>query len=97
MIISGAYILMRGTIKEQMMLQKKHIKDKIFINFAPFDDSISKINNTKLENIKDLDVVMLIFNLIEYNDNSSIHKIYVPVVTLSTQANAKHATIKNRL
>ena len=32
---------------------------------------ISEINNTKIDNAKDSDIVMPIYNLIEYNDNSS--------------------------
>ena len=30
---------------------------------------LSKINNTQLDNAKDLDVAMPIYNLIEYSDN----------------------------
>ena len=32
---------------------------------------MSKINNTQINNAKDLDVVMLMYNLIEYSDNYS--------------------------
>ena len=32
---------------------------------------ISEINNTKIDNAKDSDIVMPIYNVIEYNDNSS--------------------------
>ena len=30
---------------------------------------LSNINNTQIDNAKDIDVVMLIYNLIEYSDN----------------------------
>ena len=30
---------------------------------------ITEINNTKVDNAKDIDIVMPIYNLIEYNDN----------------------------
>ena len=43
----------------------------IFKNCAPFADSISEINNTQIDNAKDIDVVMPMYNLIEYNDNYS--------------------------
>ena len=36
-------------------------------NCAPFTDCISQINNTKV----DLDVVMRIYNLVEYSNNYS--------------------------
>ena len=32
---------------------------------------IGKINNTQIDNAKDLDVVMLMYNLLEYSDNYS--------------------------
>ena len=44
---------------------------KIFKNCAPFTDCISEINNTKIDNAKDIDVVMAMYNLTEYSDNYS--------------------------
>ena len=38
-------------------------------NCAPFTVCISKINNTQIDNAKDIDVVMPMYNLIEYTDN----------------------------
>ena len=46
-------------------------KGVIFKNCAPFTDCISKINNTQTDNAIDLNVVMPIYNLIEYSDNYS--------------------------
>ena len=46
-------------------------KELIFKNCAPFTDCISEINNTQIDNAKDVDVVMLMYNLIEYSDNFS--------------------------
>ena len=40
-------------------------KQVIFKYFAPFTDCISEINNTKVDNPKDLGVVMLMHNQIE--------------------------------
>ena len=40
-------------------------------NFAPFTNCIGEINNTQLDNATYLDVVMLMYNLIEQNDNFS--------------------------
>ena len=36
---------------------------------VPFTDCISEINNTQIDNAKDLDVVMLMYNSIEYSNN----------------------------
>ena len=38
-------------------------------NCGPFTDCISEINNTQLDKAKDLDVVMTMYNLIEYSDS----------------------------
>ena len=43
----------------------------IFKKWAPFTNGISEINNTQVENAKDLDIVMPIYNLIGYSDNYS--------------------------
>ena len=40
-----------------------------FKNCAPFINCISEINNTQIENAKDIDIVMPMYNLIEYSDN----------------------------
>ena len=46
-------------------------KKVIFKSCAPFTDCISKIHNTKVDNAKDIDIVMSMNNLIEYSDNYS--------------------------
>ena len=43
----------------------------VFKNCAPFTDCISEKNNTQIDNAKDIDVVMLMYNLMEYSDNYS--------------------------
>ena len=43
----------------------------VFKNCAPFTNCISEINNTQIDNAKDINVVMPMYNLIEYNDNYS--------------------------
>ena len=40
-----------------------------FKNCAPFTNCISEINNTQVDNAKDIDIVMPMYNLIEYSDN----------------------------
>ena len=40
-------------------------KKVIFKIFAPFTDCISEIHNAQVDNAKDIDVVMAMYNLIE--------------------------------
>ena len=44
-------------------------KNIIIRNCAPFTKCISQINNTQIDNAKDIDIVIPIYNLIEYSDN----------------------------
>ena len=44
-------------------------KKVIFKNFAPFSRCISKINNTEIDNAQYIDIVMPMYNLIQYTDN----------------------------
>ena len=41
----------------------------IIKNNAPFNNCILKINGTKIDNAEDLDVVMSMYNLLEYSKN----------------------------
>ena len=44
-------------------------KKVIFKNCAPFADCISEINNIKVDNAKDIDLEIPMYNLMEYNPN----------------------------
>ena len=44
-------------------------KQALFKNCEPFIDWIVEINTTQVDNAKDLDVVMVMCNLIEYSNN----------------------------
>ena len=44
-------------------------KNLVFKNNAPFIECISKINGIKIDNAEDLDVVMPMYNLLEYSKN----------------------------
>ena len=44
-------------------------KKVVFKNCAPFNNCISKANNTQVGNAKDIDIVMPMYNLKEYSDN----------------------------
>ena len=75
---SDAYILVSGTITitgvgnydAARQLDERN-EGVIFNNYAPFTDCINEINNTQIDNAKYIDVVMPIYNLIEYSDNYS--------------------------
>ena len=56
------------------LLGKRNYNDKknntvAFKNNAPFINCISKINGVKIDNAEDLDVVMPMYNLLEYSKN----------------------------
>ena len=57
------------------MLEKdnnmKEIKGVTFKNCASFTKCISIINNTDIDNAQNIDIVMPMYNLIEYSDNYS--------------------------
>ena len=73
---SGAYILVKGTITVNntaaLDANANNTNRKvIFTNCAPFTICISEINNTQVGKAKDIDIVMPMYNLIEYSDNYS--------------------------
>ena len=47
-------------------------KDVVLKNNALFTSCVTKISSVFIDNADDLDVVMLLYNLLEYNDNYSI-------------------------
>ena len=51
-------------------MQTKKNKGVVFKNNAPFINSISKINGIKNENAEDLDVIVPMYNLLEYSKKS---------------------------
>ena len=73
---SDAYILVKGTITiigrvSDAAARQADERDKgvSFKNCAPFINCISEINNTQIDNAKDIDIVMPMYNLIEYSGN----------------------------
>ena len=73
---SDAYILVKGNITVNNnagagAAANNTNKKVIFKNCAPFTNCISKINNTQIDNAEYIDIVMPMYNLIEYSDNYS--------------------------
>ena len=67
---SDAYIIVEGDITlEGDNNANKRNKNLAFKNNAPFINCISKINGVKIDNAEDLDVVMPMYNLLEYSKN----------------------------
>ena len=52
-----------------MMIMQKEPTKEIFKECLPFTNCISSINNNQIDNAEYKDVVMPIYNLIEYRDN----------------------------
>ena len=74
---SNAYILLGGTISiigaradDAPKSANEKNKGVIFKNCAPFTDCISEINNTKINDAKDIDV-MPMYNSTKYSDTYS--------------------------
>ena len=73
---SDAYILVKGNISVNNTAAEgaaaNNINKKvIFKNCAPFNNCISKLNNTQIDNTEYIDVVIPMYNLIEYSNNYS--------------------------
>ena len=73
---SDAHILVKGNITANNTAAADANPDNtnkkiIFQNCAPFTNCLSEINNTQIDNAKDIDTVMPTYNLIEYSDNYS--------------------------
>ena len=75
---ADSYILVKGTITitgegdtAGEIQADERDKDVTFKNCAPFTKCICRINNTDIDNAHDIDIVMPMYNLIEYRDNYS--------------------------
>ena len=66
---SDVYIVVKGKIIVTNPDNDAYDKKLAFKNNAPFVSCISKINNTVIDNVEDLDIVMPMYNLIEYSKN----------------------------
>ena len=60
------YILLKITT---LLLENKLFKMIKIKNCTPFTNCICEMNNSQVDNAKDIDAVMLMYNLLEYSDN----------------------------
>ena len=69
---SDAYILVAGNIT----VTGGNASTKVaFKNCAPFNKCRTEINETFVDNAENTNIVMPMYNLIEYSDNYSIHLV----------------------
>ena len=73
---SDAYVHVKGTVSVNNTAaadaDTNNTNKKVILkNCAPFTNCICEINNTRVDNVKDLDIVMPMCNLTEYSDNYS--------------------------
>ena len=75
---ADAYIFVKGTITitghgddDAARQLNERNKGVIYKNCTPFTKCISRINGTDIDNAQDVDIVMTMYNLIEYSDNYS--------------------------
>ena len=73
---SDAYTLVKGTITiapvpPPAAKPNNNEKKVVFKRCALFHDCISEINNTEIDNVKNIYVITPMYNLIEYSSNYS--------------------------
>ena len=73
---SDVYILVKGIItvtgqgaNNATITADRNNKENFFKSYALFTNCISKINNTQIDNAKNLNIVIPMSNLIECSDN----------------------------
>ena len=66
---SDVYIVVKGTSTVTNLDNAKRNKEVAFKNNAAYINCISKINSVKIDNAEDLNVVMPMYNLLEYSKN----------------------------
>ena len=96
---SDAYIVVNGKIIVTNPDNDVYDKKLAFKNNTPFTSCILKINNTLIDNAEDLDIVMPMYNLIQYSRNyrkttGSLWNYYRDEPNSGTEGNLNYS-IKN--
>ena len=76
---SDGYIIVKGIITVINPNNAKRHKAVAFKNNAPFLNCISKINGVQIDNTENLDVIMPMYNLLEYSKN--YEKVVCGIIT----------------
>ena len=80
---SDAYILVKWTISISEQTghnPNNNNKVVVFRNCTPFTDCIGEINNTQIDNAKEIDVLIPMYNLIELNHNNLQNNYYLKII-----------------
>ena len=83
---SDAYIVVKGVITVTDPDNAKRNKSVAFKNNALFINCISKINDVQIDNAEDSDVVMPIYNLLEYAEITQRQQAVCGIITEMNQA-----------
>ena len=83
---SNAYIAVKRTITVTDPDDAKRNKSIAFKNNVPFINYISKINDVQIDNAEDLDVVMPMYNLLEYSKNYKKKQVVCGTIKEMNQA-----------
>ena len=102
---ADAYILVNGTITVTANSGANNIRDKkdrklILKNNAPFVSCITRINNELIEDTDDLDIVIPIYNFLEYSKNyrktiGSLYNYYRDELTNDNNNNFANRNVVN--
>ena len=102
---ADAYILVNGTITVTAAGGANNIRDKknrklILKNNAPFVSCITRINDELIEDADDLDIVMPMYNLLEYSKNfrktiGSLYNYYRDELTNDNNNNFANRNVVN--
>ena len=69
-VYSDAYVWVKGKITVTNENNNANFNKELTLkNNEPFISCISKINNELVENAEDLDIIILMYNLLEYSKN----------------------------
>ena len=91
---SDAYIVVKGTITVTNPDNNEYDKELTLKNNAPFVSCILKTNNMRIDNAEDLDVVMPMYNLLEYSKNyKKQQEVYLNGLYLKTFISQHQSTI----
>ena len=82
---SDAYIVVKRTITVTDPDNDAYDKELTLKNNAPFVSCILKLNNTLIDNSEDLDIVMPMYNLLEYSKNYKKQQEVFGIITEMNQ------------
>ena len=77
-----ATIIVQNTVAAAVPVNNTN-KKVILKNGAQFTNCMGKINNTQIDDAVDIDVVMSIYNLVEYNDIQIHQEVYGTTIEMN--------------